>query len=161
MHVSVFLLELKQMKPKPKAVREALRAMMEAVISVDHAADSDIYTDAPESQEAVKRLRDAIGQMQGAMKLASAAMPEFFETITVFRVWKDTGDVIALFPEIDEGHGNCSSYMHVGQHSAASFSQVVSRTRPASTFEYAPLKRELEASPYSYKLRIVRKWGRK
>ena len=77
-------------------------------------------------------------------------------TIVVFRVWpkKEGGGVIALFPQIDEGHGMCSSFMHVGQHSGASASQVVAATRPAKPEEYAALKRELESAPYEYRLDV-------
>jgi hypothetical protein len=80
------------------------------------------------------------------------------ELVTVvFRVWQgenQNGSVIALFPYVDEGNGLCSSYMHVGQHSAASYAHCISRSRPATPEEYGPLKRELESEPYGYKLRV-------
>jgi hypothetical protein len=32
------------------------------------------------------------------------------QTLVVFRKWKDTGDIIALFPrEVADNRGNCSS----------------------------------------------------
>jgi len=69
-------------------------------------------------------------------------------TTVVFRRWykqEDGTGVIALFPDVDEGRGMCSSYEHMGQHGAASYTGVVSRTRPATATEYADLKRELDA----------------
>lgn len=78
------------------------------------------------------------------------------ETVVVFRKWRDTGEVIALFPQIDGGRGLCSSFEHVGQHGGADYDGVISRTDPATEDEYADLKKELESEPYNYKL-IVRK----
>jgi len=79
-------------------------------------------------------------------------------TVVVFRKWRDKsviGDgVIALFPEIDDGRGMCSSFEHVGQHGAADYDGVISRTRAADPAEYAALKAELEAAPYNYKLDV-------
>lgn len=39
----------------------------------------------------------------------------------IFRVWKDAGDVIALFPRIAASENGylCQSYMHVGGHGGA------------------------------------------
>lgn len=78
-------------------------------------------------------------------------------TKVIFRKWPD-GDVIALFPE-DPGTneaGTCDSYMHVGQHGAASYGLVYD-TRLATEEEYASLKRELEAPPYEYKLKVYKR----
>ena len=76
-------------------------------------------------------------------------------TVVVFRRWRDTGDVIALFPEIDEGSGMCASYMHVGQHSAADYGGVIGATHPASVgdADVVSLMRELESDPYRYNLK--------
>jgi hypothetical protein len=82
-------------------------------------------------------------------------------TTVVFRRWyrqEDGTGIIALFPEDDEGRGMCSSYEHMGQHGAASYTGVVSRTRPATPDEYAALKRELEnLRPYPYRLHVVQR----
>lgn len=59
----------------------------------------------------------------------------------VFRKFPD-GDVIALFPEEDEGRGMIGSYMTVGQHSEASKS-LITDLEPASKEEYADLAAEL------------------
>lgn len=79
-------------------------------------------------------------------------------TRVVFRVWKSKRpqdrEVIALFPDIDEGRGLCSSYMHVGQHGSASYTGVIETTRPATPDEYRALKRELESAPYNYNLAV-------
>ena len=62
------------------------------------------------------------------------------KTKVVFRVWKPTDEdalesVIAFFPDIDEGKGQCSSYMHCGQHGGADYVGLLTRTRPATPEE--------------------------
>lgn len=85
-------------------------------------------------------------------------MKDTDKTKVVFRCWKDTGDVIALFPEIlADTHGSCQSFEHVGQHGAATYNHVVNITRPAEPFEYFPLKKELESPPYEYHLDVRQK----
>lgn len=73
---------------------------------------------------------------------------------------EDFGDgIIALFPDLPEYRPDmCQSYMHIGQHGAASLRLIGGEprtTRPATPEEYAALKRELEAAPYSYKLAVI------
>lgn len=77
------------------------------------------------------------------------------ETIVVFRTWKDTGDVIALFPGLQEPGHTVSSYMHVGQHGSADYEHVIAASRPATEQEYEDLAAELE--DLGYRLKIVRK----
>jgi hypothetical protein len=86
-------------------------------------------------------------------------------TTVVFRVWKPRpnvgevgGDVIALFPEIEEHNGLCSSYMHIGQHGAADYRGVIAATRPARWEEAQRLRNELEAEPYNYNLKVRKRW---
>jgi hypothetical protein len=70
-------------------------------------------------------------------------------TPVVFRAFPQ-GEVIALFPAIAGGRcGQCSSYMHVGQHGAADYGHVISITRPAELDEYEPLLRELVEVGYA------------
>ena len=82
-------------------------------------------------------------------------------TAVVFRVWNHkpdkgfNGDVIALFPSLPEYGGNVLCYEHIGQHSAADYARVIECTRPAKPEEYASLRRELEAAPYRYNLRVI------
>lgn len=67
----------------------------------------------------------------------------------IFRIWPD-GDVIALFPQIAatiDGY-MCDSYMHVGQHGAAS-PEIIRNTRPAKKKEYKELLKELEQIGYN------------
>jgi len=81
------------------------------------------------------------------------------KTKVVFRVWKGSGfkgDVIALFPELDEGSGYCTSYEHVGQHSGADYRMMIRKTRPAAPFEIEPLKQELESIGYNLLIRSRR-----
>ena len=80
------------------------------------------------------------------------------ETVVVFRKFRDVGSIIALFPhEVADNKGNCSSYMHVGQHGAADYSGCIRASVPATEEEYLPLKRELES--IGYKLRIRTRKG--
>lgn len=76
-------------------------------------------------------------------------------TKVIFRKFKD-GEVIALFPE-EPGTNDCNtcdSYMHVGQHGAASVF-LVRGTLPAFFDEYLPLLRELE-NQVGYNLEVVK-----
>lgn len=77
------------------------------------------------------------------------------ETIVIFRAYKDSGEVIALFPEHDEGRGLVSSYAHIGQHGAADYAHCIAITRPAEEHEYEDLASELEG--LGYRLRILRR----
>lgn len=85
----------------------------------------------------------------------SAHQQDAEETITIFRTYKDTGDVIALFPAQDEGRGMVGSYMHCGQHGAADYVGTVASTRPATEAEYEDLAAELEG--LGYRLHILKK----
>lgn len=75
------------------------------------------------------------------------------KTIGVFRKFKDGGDILALFPEIDEGHGMCLSYQHIGQHGASDYNHCISLTWPAQPHECADLKAELEGIGYNLDIR--------
>lgn len=74
-------------------------------------------------------------------------------TFVVFRRWKDTGDLIALFPELPSdylGHF-VDSYMHVGQHGGADYHGVVRATTVANAEDAAELIRELKGIGYILK----------
>ena len=80
--------------------------------------------------------------------------------IVVFRRWKDTGDVIALFPELpaDLGGDCCDSYMHIGQHGGADYHGVVRQTKPCSPDDAATFAAELRT--IGYNLRRVKRASR-
>ena len=63
----------------------------------------------------------------------------------IFRVWKKSGEVIALFPEISVDHdkANVQSYENIGQHGAADYYYVVYKTKLATKEEYELLLTEL------------------
>lgn len=74
-------------------------------------------------------------------------------TVVVFRVWRDAGTVLALFPHEKGDHsGHCACYERVGQHGAADYTGCVAKTRPATEAEAAPLKAELESLGYTLKV---------
>jgi hypothetical protein len=70
--------------------------------------------------------------------------------LVVFRIWKDGGGVIALFPELpaDLLGRFCLSYERVGQHAAADYLGVIRQTLPACPEQYAALARELSLIGY-------------
>jgi hypothetical protein len=89
------------------------------------------------------------------------------QTLVIFRRWRDSGDMIALFPEIPaDNHGwYCLSYEHVGQHGAADFYGVVQATSPATLKEAAALAEELTGIGYKLKpikraSQIAHEWRR-
>lgn len=59
----------------------------------------------------------------------------------IFRKDKE-GNVIAFFPEARVNRGNVMSYMHIGQHSEASYGFYM-ETKNATKEEYSPLLQEL------------------
>ena len=61
----------------------------------------------------------------------------------IFRKNKD-GEVIAFFPEFHVQRGNIMSYMHIGQHSEASY-QFYAETKKADESEYNSLLNELKS----------------
>ena len=80
--------------------------------------------------------------------------------VVVFRKWRDTGDVIALFPELPADlYGDyCDAYEHVGQHGGADYHGVVQNTTPCSVGHAAALAAELRT--IGYVLRPVRRASR-
>ena len=67
-------------------------------------------------------------------------------TKVIFRKFEN-GEIIALFPENKYGD-TCMSYMHIGQHSNASYSMLIRATKPAIQDEYKPLLNELISIGY-------------
>ena len=80
--------------------------------------------------------------------------------IVVFRRWRDSGDVVALFPELpaDLYGDHCDAYEHCGQHGGADYHGVIQQTKPCSTEQSADLAAELRT--IGYKLRPVRRASR-
>jgi hypothetical protein len=76
----------------------------------------------------------------------------------IFRKFPN-GDIIAMFPmiSVDQIGYNCQSYMHVGQHGAASPQMVTKQTKLATPDEYAVLEDELERV-VGYDLRIIKRF---
>ena len=81
-------------------------------------------------------------------------------TQVVFRRWRDTGDIIALFPELPADYQGrfCDAYEHVGQHGGADYYGVILATKPLSLEDAAPLARELER--IGYRLRPIKRASR-
>lgn len=56
--------------------RAALRQLIDAAATTDHALDADIFTDAPECYDAVAAAMNSLGALQGAMKRALDALKD-------------------------------------------------------------------------------------
>jgi len=69
-------------------------------------------------------------------------------TKVAFRKDKQDGEIVAVFPETNDGTNTYTSYAHYGQHSACCGAWVVESTRPAKPEEYAELLAELRAIGY-------------
>ena len=52
-------------------------------------------------------------------------------------------EVVAFFPETEANYGNIMSYMHIGQHSEASY-EFYTETKKATEEEYKSLLEELK-----------------
>lgn len=76
-----------------------------------------------------------------------------------FRKFRD-GEIIALFPELEEGRGLCASYMHIGQHGAADYLGVIDMTKRATWEEFFELLDELRAIGYD-NLQLIKRYTRK
>lgn len=78
-------------------------------------------------------------------------------TPCLMRVLPD-GEVLAIFPTQAGGIDptTCGCYAHVGQHSSCRPYSIVGRSRPATPAEYADLQKELEGSPYGYRLQFFK-----
>lgn len=77
------------------------------------------------------------------------------KTIVIFRRWKDTGDVVAIFPEIpsDRQGYYCQMFVHHGQHGGGDCQGVVGRTTPAKGPDVRELARELRGRGYRLTVR--------
>jgi hypothetical protein len=83
------------------------------------------------------------------------------KTPVVFRKWRDTGEVFAMFPELpsDDYGYFCESYHRDGRPGGADYFGLVRITKPASQREYRALKQELKR--LGYKLRIIQRASRR
>ena len=77
--------------------------------------------------------------------------------VVVFRRWRDSGDIIALFPEIPADLYNdlCGAYEHIGQHGGANCWSVIQQTLPVELHEAETLAEELTG--IGYNLRPIRR----
>ncbi len=75
------------------------------------------------------------------------------ETLVIFRRWPETGDIIALFPELPSDYEGrlCDAYEHVGQHGGADYHGVVQATRPVTEEDANGLIAELTRIGYRLK----------
>jgi hypothetical protein len=104
------------------------------------------------------------GEVNGGMDVPREYHDALGLTTVIFRRWyrrQDGNGVIALFPDqaaLGEHYpGMVGSFEHVGQHGAADYQGVISRTRLAKPAEYADLLKELESPPYDYRLDVKRR----
>ena len=77
---------------------------------------------------------------------------------TIFRTFKKSDDVIAIFPEIAASYNygtECLSYQSIGQHGACS-ACLSDDTRPSTTEEIETLTKELNLIGYDNIIPIKR-----
>ena len=81
-----------------------------------------------------------------------------FKTKVIFRFWKVSDDIIAIFPEMVATNdvSTCESYQHTGQHGACNPHYIINSSRLAKPEEYVDLKAELE-NHYGYDLIVIKK----
>lgn len=90
----------------------------------------------------------------------SHSKKEVMETKVIFRKWKDSGEIIAIFPEsIDKRTLNVSSYEHIGQHADIDYNSIISSTIIAKEEEYKYLLSELKHIGYE-NIRILKRFNR-
>jgi len=78
-------------------------------------------------------------------------------TKVIFRKYKQGGDILALFPKENQGHGSCLCYQFIGQHGAADYGYCLTFTVLATPEEYAPLLAELQS--IGYNLKVMKRRG--
>lgn len=79
----------------------------------------------------------------------------------IFRRWKRTKDIFALFPAWPADCGtnaDCCSYEHVGGHGAANFDLCIKQSVQATKREYAELKEELIEKGFSLEIYTLYSW---
>lgn len=71
-------------------------------------------------------------------------------TRVIFRKWKDSGNIIAFFPDTvnDCNYSFIMSYEHLGQHGEADYNGLLPLTKRATRVEYYPLLQELQSIGY-------------
>lgn len=82
-------------------------------------------------------------------------------TKVIFRKYRD-GQIIALFPDEtwNRHDGSITSYMHIGQHGAADYADVITDTCPVNEDEYRELLQELVSIGYC-NLRVIQRKNQK
>lgn len=74
------------------------------------------------------------------------------ETRVIFRKFKDTKSIIAIFPDLCypkyATRDNIMSYMFIGQHSECNYDTIMRMTSPAISEEYEFLQAVLEDIGY-------------
>jgi hypothetical protein len=85
--------------------------------------------------------------------------PETAVTKVVIRRWKDSGDLIALFPEepADVQGNTVSSYMHVGAHGSANYEHVISQTKKLYWWDEATVAFIDELKSIGYNVAVYQK----
>ena len=78
---------------------------------------------------------------------------EILQDKVIFRRFKSTTDIIAIFPEIPGTRDihTCESYMHLGQHSPCTI-DIIADTVLANEHEYKDLYNELIQQGYNLKI---------
>ena len=126
------------MSTKQDRIDELLEKMHEYILNESVIPDPCTWGELAEAQ--------AIAE-QAWQKTDEGKELKALQTVKViFRMDKWLDECIAFFPELPGTNDylmNCTSYVHCGQHGAASFNYYFESTRPAMPEEYADLLAEL------------------
>jgi hypothetical protein len=127
--------------PWEESVNEKYRQSTQAEIDADEKKDRKSAGKKRPSISPKSIDKNMYDNMKGKLKEGDKEQVK-----VIFRKFPE-GDVIALFPEVDQGRGLIGSYMTIGQHGDAAKS-LITDLEPASKEEYAKLAAELERIGY-------------
>jgi hypothetical protein len=127
--------------PWEESVNEKYRQSTQAEIDADEKKDRKSAGKKRPSISPKSIDKNMYDNMKGKLKEGDKEQVK-----VIFRKFPE-GDVIALFPEVDQGRGLIGSYMTIGQHGDAAKSLITDLV-PASKEEYAKLAAELERIGY-------------
>lgn len=79
------------------------------------------------------------------------------DTIILRRFTTDGKELIALIPDAEANRGMVMSYMHVGQHSEASYPGILDITQPANPRDEDAVSLIVELSRIGYEVQLRRR----
>lgn len=105
-------------------------------------------------RDGVAHAQPGVSSPQAAKEWSNVREMDATPTKVLFRLDRKEGDVYALMPELMYNHERhlCTTYAHVGQHSAADLHGCMKRSREAMPNEYKALATELGQRGYNIEI---------